>query len=456
MPKRNEPVSLLARRAVRPVLGFFLLLSIPFCSAQAQASGDWDAFVQKINVTDYQKGAFRLRAAVKVQLTGDHTGCGALWARVDKKNGRQGFFYNMMDHPIRDSEWKEYTITGPIDKKARWLNIGGLFFRNGRFLFDHFQLELKKKNGSWETVPLVNAGFEQTGDSIVGWRFFHKPPAFSRTIARQQPYRGRHYLQITGSALPPLHRYGQNASAGHYAPVNGIRLYYETYGKGAPLLLLHGNRGSIANFSHQIPVFSQYFKVIAVDSRGQGKSTEDGRPYSYDLFAEDMKAFLDYLDLDSVRIVGWSDGGNTGLIMAMRYPAKVKKLVTMGANVFIDHSVVSPKVFHLVKKQLRALRKDTAYRARNQSRLARLLLQYPQHRFTELERITCPVLVMAGEHDLIKTGHTKSIAAHLANSTLLIVPGATHQLPEANPKVFNRYVLDFLRAKEKAAPPTEP
>src|SRR6185436_1102382 len=137
-----------------------------------------------------------------------------------------------------------------------------------------------------------------------------------------------------------LEGYGNNSSTGKYAEVNHIRIYYEVYGKGEPLLLLHGNSSSISTFDKQIPEFSKHFMVIAVDSRGQGKSSEDGKPYTYDLFADDMNALLDHLKLENVNIVGWSDGGNTGLIMAMKYPSKVKKLVTMGANVFINNEVV--------------------------------------------------------------------------------------------------------------------
>lgn len=97
-------------------------------------------------------------------------------------------------------------------------------------------------------------------------------------------------------------------------------------------MLLHGNSGSIIQFGEQILPLSQYYKVIAVDTRGQGKSGEDNRAPTYDLFADDMNALLDPLHLDSVDILGWSDGGNTGLIMAMKYPAKVHKLVTLLLN----------------------------------------------------------------------------------------------------------------------------
>jgi pimeloyl-ACP methyl ester carboxylesterase len=215
-------------------------------------------------------------------------------------------------------------------------------------------------------------------------------------------------------------------------------------GKGSPLLLLHGNRGSIADFSKQIPALSGRFRVIAVDSRGQGRSTEDGKLYTYDLFAEDMNALLDYLHLDSVDIVGWSDGGNTGLIMAMKYPAKVRKLAVMGANIFIDNTVVGKEIFKILKKQEEEIKGDTSYHGRNELRFTTLLETEPNHRFEDLARINCPVLVMAGKRDVIKEGHTREIAAHIVRGQLLIFPKGTHFFPDEYPADFNKAVMDFF------------
>lgn len=239
--------------------------------------------------------------------------------------------------------------------------------------------------------------------------------------------------------------YGDNDSTGKYAKVNGVKLYYEEYGAGEPLLLLHGNSQSIEAFTYQIPELAKHYRVISVDTRGQGKSTEDGKLYTYDLFAADMNAFLDYLKLKNVNIIGWSDGGNTGLIMALNYPAKVKRLITMGANVFINESVVVKGVLPEIQKQIKALEKDTSYKARNTVRLFTMLLTEPKHRFVELQKITCPVLVLAGEDDLIDAVHTKGIAASIPKSTLLIAPKETHYFPVNNPKEFNRIVLEFLK-----------
>src|SRR5580693_5986177 len=107
--------------------------------------------------------------------------------------------------------------------------------------------------------------------------------------------------------------YGDNAAAGHYLSTRGIRLYYETYGEGAPLLMLHINGGSIANFANQIPYFATQYHVIAVDTRAHGKSIDPGDSLSFEQMADDFNALLDSLHLDRCYVIGCSDGGISGL-----------------------------------------------------------------------------------------------------------------------------------------------
>ncbi|HVS98569.1 MAG TPA: alpha/beta hydrolase, partial [Puia sp.] len=137
-------------------------------------------------------------------------------------------------------------------------------------------------------------------------------------------------------------QYGDNKAAGHYLATRGIRLYYETYGQGAPLLLLHINGGSINVFSNQIPYFSKHYRVIAVDSRAHGKSVDAGDSLTFEMMADDFNALLDSLHLDSCYVVGWSDGGISGLLLALRHPGKVKKLVVSGPNLWPDTTGLDP------------------------------------------------------------------------------------------------------------------
>lgn len=412
-------------------------------TSKGQNTNDWGAFAQVINAKPYLGKKFKLEAAVKVKLI-DSTADAEIWFRVDKTNKKMGFFYNMMEKPIRAKEWKVFKIEGKIDKDAEYLVFGGLYHRKGIFYFDNFKLSVETSKGNFEEINVPNGNFEEDSLSKT-WGSFQKQVGFTVVSTKEDFFEGKQSCKVDGSFIKKINSYGNNDSVGKYINANGIKLYYEEYGFGEPLLLLHGNSESIQSFKLQIPELSKLYKVIAVDTRGQGKSTEDGRNYSYDLFAEDMNAFLNNLKLDSVNVLGWSDGGNTGLIMAMKYPNKVKKLITMGANVFIDNTVVENWVFKELKKQLKEMKSDTSYADRNRIRLINLLLTEPKHNFEELKIINCPVLVLAGQKDVIKENHTKSIAQNITKSKLLIAPRETHYYPTENSKAFNATVIEFLK-----------
>lgn len=420
---------------------FICLLLVSPAFLYAQKNYDWGAFMQGINAAPYTGKKFKLEAAVKVQ-TIDTTAEANLWVRVDKTNKKMGFFYNMADKPIRTNNWAVYTITGKIDKDAANLVFGGIYQRKGIFYFDQFRLWIENDKNTLEEITIENNDFE--ADTLQKWFYNKSTTDFKVSLTTDSAYHGKKAIMVDGTAFKKR-GYGENDSTGKYALVNGIKIYYETYGTGEPLLLLHGNSSSISSFNLQIPELAKYYQVIAVDTRGQGKSGEDGKTYTYDLFAEDMNALLDYLHINNTNILGWSDGGNTGLIMAMKYPAKVKKLVSMGANVFIDNTVVDKWVFKELDKQLKELKNDNTTWGKNRLRLVTLLKTEPRHSFDELKSIKCPILVMAGEKDIIKEEHTKQIAAHIPNSTLLIAPKETHYYPTENAAAFNKAVLEFLK-----------
>jgi pimeloyl-ACP methyl ester carboxylesterase len=128
--------------------------------------------------------------------------------------------------------------------------------------------------------------------------------------------------------------YGNNPAAGKYYNIRGIKLYAEVYGKGAPLLLIHGNGGDISAFSKNIPYFAKKYQVIAVDSRSQGKSVDSKTQLSFEQMADDFSALLDVMHIKKAYVLGWSDGGINAILMAMRHPDKVIKLASTGANLW--------------------------------------------------------------------------------------------------------------------------
>jgi len=242
-----------------------------------------------------------------------------------------------------------------------------------------------------------------------------------------------------------LVNYGNNVIASGKVKVKDAELYYETYGKGEPLLLLHGNSQSINVFKKQIKEFSKTYKVIAVDTRGQGKSTDSiAEPLSYNLYAEDMKILLDSLHINNANILGWSDGGNTGLIIAARYPGYVNKLAITGACTN-PNEAVSASTLKEVSSAIKSLQAKKDEKSRYQVKLFTMLLTEPHIKLEDLKSIKAPVLVMAGEKDMILEKHTKFIADNILKSQFFIFKGASHYVPVEKVSEFNSKVLGFFR-----------
>jgi pimeloyl-ACP methyl ester carboxylesterase len=227
--------------------------------------------------------------------------------------------------------------------------------------------------------------------------------------------------------------------------VNQAELYYETYGQGSPLFLLHGNNESISSYREQIEPLSKHFKVIALDTRGQGNSINNSTaPYTYDQFAEDLSAVMKALDIKKANLIGWSDGGNTALVFAQKHPEMVEKIVLMGANLFPGPDAIEEKVIRIFENRRDSLSQRNDPESHNQWRLANLVLKEPNMKAADLQAIDLPVLVLAGEHDVVKKQHTLLIHSSIKNSRLEIIKGADHYAPLKDPKTFNRIVLDFL------------
>jgi pimeloyl-ACP methyl ester carboxylesterase len=240
--------------------------------------------------------------------------------------------------------------------------------------------------------------------------------------------------------------YGRNEKAGNYVKTRGFKMYYETYGKGDPLLIIHGNGGSINNFLYQIPYFSKSYKVILADSRAQGKSTDPGDSLSYEMMADDLNALLDTLRIDSCYVIGWSDGGINGLLLAMRHPDKVRKLAVTGANLWPDTTAVDPYIYHMVMAYNDTLDKmPRTQEVRNQRKLAHLLSYEPHIATSQLKKISCPSLIIGGDHDVLLPEHTLLIAGSIPRSYLWIIPDSGHSTPVTHKDLFNQVVSDFFR-----------
>jgi pimeloyl-ACP methyl ester carboxylesterase len=246
------------------------------------------------------------------------------------------------------------------------------------------------------------------------------------------------------------HPYGKNHTASGVVKLDDATLYYEIYGTGQPLMLLHGNNQSISAFLNQVTEFSVHYKVIAVDTRGHGNSTDQTTgTLTYELFAADMVQLLDRLNFKKVNILGWSDGGITGLIMAMKYPEYVNKLAVTGANLSPGSDAVKDIVRRDTQESIDELQSKTDKQSLVQKRIYELVLNEPRLAFDDLKQITAPTLVMAGQNDIILEDHTRQIAENIPNAQLVIFKNASHFVPYYNAAEFNQTVLEFFDAPDK-------
>ncbi|HXC56193.1 MAG TPA: alpha/beta fold hydrolase [Rhizomicrobium sp.] len=238
---------------------------------------------------------------------------------------------------------------------------------------------------------------------------------------------------------------------GHRASVNGISLYYETYGQGPPVLVLHGAGAFLESMHYFITALAPTHTVIAVDSRAQGRSTDADAPLSYVLMGDDMIRLMDTLKIGRADVVGWSDGGIIGLDMAMKHPERVRRLIAIGAN--YDVNGVAPEaggagfsadVARQVKPFYDAIAPDPAHFPVLMKKLGIMLSTQPHYTPAELGRIRAPTLIVAGEHDLIRRAHSDSLAAAIPGAKEIIVPGASHFGPLEQPDVYDTIAVKFL------------
>ncbi len=241
--------------------------------------------------------------------------------------------------------------------------------------------------------------------------------------------------------------YGNNENAGKFADINGAKIYYEIYGEGEPLVILHGNGASISAGREQIAFFSHRFKVIAVDSRGQGKSSDNSDSLTYEAMAADLNALLNELKVDSAYLIGHSDGGITGLVTALRYPAKIKMLAAMAPNTRPDSAVLYPAVEADALAKL-ALYEDSVKNGQSKVtpalKLLRLMQYHPHIPATDLANIKAPVLLLSGDRDVIRLSHIVEIFSALPAAQLCVLPGSTHQAPRKNAAVYNETIHHFF------------
>lgn len=255
---------------------------------------------------------------------------------------------------------------------------------------------------------------------------------------------------FAAEGTPPLPAAARSGRVAH----DGARIWFaDLGGDGPPVVLLHGGLGHSGNFAHQAPALSAAgYRVVLIDSRGQGRSTRDDRPYSYGLMAGDVRAVMDELAIDSAAFVGWSDGACIAMVLADETPTRANGVFFFGCN--MDPSGTKPldesdpklgRCFGRHGKDYAALSPTPDGFRDMVDAVSAMQRTQPDYSAADLSGIGVPVLVVQAEHDeFIRREHAEYLAATLPQARLLILPEVSHFAPVQRPAAFNAAILDFL------------
>lgn len=255
-------------------------------------------------------------------------------------------------------------------------------------------------------------------------------------------------IQFEAEGATPL----PDTNAQGYVENNGARIWYATYGLGAPVILLHGGLGHSGNWGYQVPALVENgYRAILIDSRGHGRSTRDEQPYSYELMADDVRAVMDTLNIEKAAFVGWSDGACASLILASKSPERVTGVFYFACN--MDPSgtrefVLTPIVercFHQHVKDYSQL-SPTPDKFNEFSEAVGLMQRtQPNYSADDLANISVPVTIVHSEHDeFIKREHAEYLAHSIPNAEFSFLSGVSHFAPLQRPELFNTVMLTFL------------
>lgn len=239
-----------------------------------------------------------------------------------------------------------------------------------------------------------------------------------------------------------------------YADVNGVHTYYEVSGDGPPVVLLHGGFGGTHLFGALLPAFAEHHRVFVPEQRGRGRTPDVDGPISYQVLADDVVGFITQVIGEPTDLVGFSDGGVVGLLVAMQRPDILRRLVTVGANFHRDGLIGAERWTAASPDD-----EDWAAPRRHYAevspdgpdhfpivfgKLQRMWREEPTLREEDLAAIPIPVLVVAGDDDVIRHQHTVALYEALRHGQLAVIPGASHGVFLEKPALLSRIVLDFL------------
>jgi pimeloyl-ACP methyl ester carboxylesterase len=256
------------------------------------------------------------------------------------------------------------------------------------------------------------------------------------------------------TTLPPMPTLPTGGIQGHLAE-NGAVMWYERFGAGPPVILLHGGLANSAYWGNQVRFLAKDHTVIVIDSRGHGRSTRDDRPYTYELMASDVVAVMDALKIEKAPVVGWSDGAIIGLVMAMKHPEHLTRVLAFAAN--MDPSGVKPDMLSTPtfggfakrgEAEYDAVSPTPGHYAEFEKAIEKMWDTEPNYTAADLGKIMVPVVIADGDHDeAIKREHTEYLARSIPGARLVILPGLSHFAMLQDPAAFDSTLQSFLSAQ---------
>src|SRR3954469_10664103 len=242
---------------------------------------------------------------------------------------------------------------------------------------------------------------------------------------------------------------------GVWVDAGGVHTYYEEEGSGEPLLLLHGGLVTIETWSNQRAAFAEHFRVYLPERRGHGRTPDVPGPTSYVLMAADTAAFMQAVGIESPHMVGWSDGGNVALELALGWPQLVRKMVVIGAAAHVDGATqdstdwvnsltVDSLAPFLTEPYARMSPDGPEHLPVIAKKTVEMWRTLPRHEMSELEAVTAPTLILIGDHDGVTIEHAAAMMHAIPNAQLAVIPGADHGVMLDKPEIVNKLILDFL------------
>ncbi|MEP6477178.1 MAG: alpha/beta hydrolase [Actinomycetota bacterium] len=248
-------------------------------------------------------------------------------------------------------------------------------------------------------------------------------------------------------------------SAGDYVYAGALRTYYEVRGTGEPVVMLHGGFCTIETWEAQTPALAERYRVVLPERRAHGRTPDLEGSITFANMAQDTIAFMDAIGLSRAHLVGWSDGGNVGLEVALARPDLVGKLVMMSAAANLDGMTpeMPAELEDLATDTLPPMLRDP-YEALSPDgpehlgivvgKLKQLWSTEPNHVLQDLEGVSIPTLVMVADDDFVTVEHAAAMQRAIPDAQLAVVPGTDHALLFEKPELVNRLILDFLAEEQ--------